>query len=125
MSVHLDTADGRSMRVNVWNWGVLHHQVELAGLFPDEVWAPKRFNGGGELDAEQVQELASFLERKLLPKLRAGERMFFDGSVTDVPDDGTLYREESERWKNYSLSHAVLVEVIDLLKSAGGPVSIL
>jgi hypothetical protein len=25
-----------------------------------------------------------------------------DLSVTDAPDDGTLYKDEDEQWKNYS-----------------------
>jgi hypothetical protein len=33
-------------------------------------------------------------------------------TLTDVPDDGTFYREESEQWKNYSLQRAVLEPVI-------------
>jgi hypothetical protein len=125
MSFQLETSDGRSLTVNVWNWGTLHHHVARAGILPEGDWEPMRFNGGGELAPEQVQALASFLEGELLPKLGEGQRMFFDGSVTDVPDDGTLHRGEAELWKNYSLSRAVLVEVIGLLKSATGPVSIL
>jgi len=110
--------------VNAWNWGVLHHLVAQAGLFPDDVWAPKRSNGGGALDADQVVSLASFLAERVRPKLSPGERMFFDGSTTDAPDDGTFYRAENELWKNYSLTREMLDRVIGFLESAGGPVAV-
>jgi hypothetical protein len=125
MSITLDAEGGTDLDVNAWNWGVLHHLVANARLFPEEVWAPKRYNGGGELDAAQVKVLADFLEETVLPALRPGERLFFDGTITDVPDDGTFYREESEQWKNYSLQHAVLERVIAFLRGAGGAVSFL
>jgi hypothetical protein len=122
MSVILAAPDGRTLKVNAWNWGVLHHLVERAGLFPDEVWVPKRYNGGGALDGDQVTRLADFLSEKVVPLIGAGERMFFDGSTTDVPDDGTFYRAEDELWKNYSLQRDVLDDVIKLLRTAGGSV---
>ena len=125
MSITLDAEGGADLDVNAWNWGVLHHLVDNAGLFPEEVWAPKRYSGGGELDAAQVKALADFLEETVLPALQPGERLFFDGTITDVPDDGTFYREESEQWKNYSLQHAVLERVIAFLREAGGSVSFL
>lgn len=125
MSIVLESADGRDLTVNAWNWGVLHHLVARADVLPEEVWEPKRYNGGGELDARQVAALADFLEQAVLPRLRDGERMFFDGSVTDAPDDGTFYRDEAELWKNYSLQRGVLVAIIGFLRQAVSPVAFL
>ncbi len=113
--------DGRELQMNAWNWGVLHHVVARAGLFPDDVWEPAR-QGGGELDAAGVARLADFLADQLLPCLAPGQRMFFNGTVTDEPDDGTFYREEGELWRNYSLRHEVLVGAIEFLRSAAGTV---
>ena len=124
MSVVLEAPDGRSLKVNAWNWGVLHHLVEKAGLFPDQVWVPKRYNGGGALDAGQVALLADFLAELVVPLIGEGERMFFDGTTTDVPDDGTFYRAEDELWKNYSLHRDVLDRVIEFLRAAGASVTV-
>lgn len=124
MSVILEAPDGRDLKVNAWNWGVLHHLVEQAGIFSDDLWVPKRYNGGGALDAEQVIALADFLADSVRPLIAAGERMFFDGSTTDVPDDGTFYRAEDELWKNYSLTRGVLDDVIAFLRAAGGSVTV-
>ncbi|MEJ7735145.1 MAG: hypothetical protein WKG00_38905 [Polyangiaceae bacterium] len=122
MSIILERSDGRDMRVNVWNWGVLHHLVAEAALFSAAVWEPKRFNGGGDLGVQEVAALADFLTERLLPRLREGERIFLDGTVTDVPDDGAFYREEADLWRNYSLHREVLVAIIEFLRT-GGPVT--
>jgi hypothetical protein len=124
MSIVLSTGDGASMKINAWNWGVLHYRVARAALFDAAMWEPKRFNAGGDLELDDVRRLADWLEHDLVPMIGDGERMFFDGSVTDVPDDGTFYRDEAEMWKNYSLHHAVLVDVIAFLRAATGPVAV-
>jgi hypothetical protein len=124
MSIHLEAAEGRSLKVNAWNWGVLHHRVAAARILPAEIWETMRFNAGDELDPGHVKVLIEFLERRVLSCLRVGERMFFDGSVTDQPDDGTFYRDEKERWKNYSLHRSVLIAIIEFLKAAGSPVRV-
>ncbi len=124
MSFTLTDADETDFKVNAWNWGVLHYLVESAGLFPDEIWEPVRYNCGTPLDSEQVILLAGFLEAEVLPKMKPGDRMFFDGSITDEPDDGTFYREESEMWRNYSLHHSVLTKIIEFLRTARAPVGV-
>ena len=124
MSVILEAPDGSDLKVNAWNWGVLHHLVERAGIFSDDLWVPKRYNGGGALDEDEVVRLADHLAAQVVPLIGEGERMFFDGSITDVPDDGTFYRAEDELWKNYSLTRQVLDDVISFLRAAGGPVTV-
>ena len=74
------------------------------------------------LTSEEVSTLTAFLQKKVLPAFRSGERMYPAGTFTDEPDDGTMYRGE-DAWRNYSLSYEVLADVIDFLKQAKGPVS--
>jgi hypothetical protein len=122
MSILFQDAAGQSYRMNAWNWGVLHHIVARMNMYPDELWAPMRYSGGGDFDAAQIAELADFLEQTLLPRIPPDHRMFFDLSVTDAPDDGTLYRGD-EIEKNYSLRNDVLVELIAFLKTVTPPLS--
>ncbi len=122
MSIRLETEDGRALKINAWNWGVLHEIVTKRKLFSDDVWGPKRGNGGGSLDSDQVRTLVEFLEHDVLPYLSPGERLYHDGSVTSVPDDGTFFREEADLWKNYSLQHEVLADAVAFLRAARGPV---
>ena len=123
MSVSLRSSDERRLKVNAWNWGVLHELVSRAEVLPPEEWVPARYGGGCDFDATAVSLLAAFLEEQVLPHLRAGERMLLDGSTTDIPDDGTLHRG-AELALNYSLDREVLVAVIRFLREAAGPVTI-
>ena len=45
MSMDLFDADERHLKINAWNWGVLHELVADGKVFEDERWAPFRFNG--------------------------------------------------------------------------------
>jgi hypothetical protein len=125
VSIILEDAAGRALKVNAWNWGVLHHLVAAGEVLAEDIWAPKRNNGGGALEADQCAALARFLESVVLPCIGPGERMFYDGSVTREPDDGTFYREESEQWRNYSLHREVLERLIDFLRVSKPPVAFL
>ena len=125
MSHILEASDGRNVTVNPWNWGVLHHLVASAGVLPEDRWQPLRWRARGDLTAEQVAILASFLQENVATRLRDGERMFVDGSVTTAPDDGTLYRTAAEQWKNYSLRRDVLERVIAFLQTVPGGLTVL
>ncbi|MCP5425999.1 MAG: hypothetical protein H6970_13175 [Gammaproteobacteria bacterium] len=122
MSITITSQDGQRLGVNAWNWGVLHFIVEKANLFPEDTWEPARYMGT-DLTHEQAFQLADFLESKVLPCLEPGERLFFDGTKTHLPDDGTFYREPSDQWRNYSLHHEVLVSILSLLRNSRGAVS--
>ena len=46
--------------------------------------------------------------------------MFANLSITDAPDDKTIYRDNDEEWKNYSVTHEWLEEfAVFCLKSKG------
>src|SRR5213593_2866775 len=122
MSIILSENDKNELSINAWNWGVVHHLINKAGILPDEVWEPKRYNGGGDLTHEQVATVVKYLKSEVLPRLKAGERMFPDGKTTRTPDDGTMYRGD-DAWKNYSLNHEVLTKLIAFLEGTNGSVT--
>lgn len=117
MSISISTEDGKHLHLNAWNWGVLHFLVEKAQPLPEDVWEPARYLGT-ELNSEQVKQLAGFLESSVLPQLSPGERMFFNGTKTDLADDGTFFREANEQWKNYSLHQEVLLGKVCVNRAA-------
>lgn len=122
MSITISSGDRLCLHLNAWSWGVLHFLVEKAQLFPEDVWESARYLGT-ELDSSQATQLADFLGASVLPALKPGERMFFDGSKTDLPDDGTFFRDAGEQWKNYSLHREVVQDILEFLKTSKGAVS--
>lgn len=124
MGLTLADSAGHTLELNAWSWGTLHQLVSREGVFAEEFWAPLRSGVGAALNPQGVQALVAFLETELLYKVRSGERIFINGTVSAEPDDGTFHRSESEQWRNYSLPHAVLVSVVDFLNSSRGAVTV-
>jgi len=75
---------------------------------------------GTKMSLEEAHLIGEKIRDEILPKVAPGHRMYSDGTVTDAPDDGTLYKDDDEQWKNYSVSHEWLKEFSDFcLKSKG------
>jgi hypothetical protein len=121
MSVRLVSANA-DLKVSAWTWGPIHDLVASAGILPADLWEMTRYNCSAELDQQQVATLADFLQARILVRLGDGERLLADGTVTDVPDDRTLYRDDLAR--NYSVHREMLVRIIDFLRAAKGPVRV-
>ena len=110
------------LKVSAWTWGPIHDLVAAAGILPAGLWNMTRYNCSAELDQQQAATLADFLESRVLVRLGDGERLLADGTVTDVPDDGTFHRDDLA--KNYSVHREMLVRIIDFLRAANGPVRV-
>lgn len=118
----VDDATGRDLQVNGWNWGVLHAIVKAACVFPTELWAPARSAGcGAKLEAAEVRVLLDFLETRVLVRLRPGDRVDQELAITSAPKERELRFDGT---RNYSLERHVLELVIEFLRTAVGPVSI-
>lgn len=124
MSITLADADGASLDVNAWNWGVLHYTLVCSSppLLPDEELLDQLRFGGVELGAAEAAEIRQYLLQVVLPRIAPGQRMLANLSITNVPDDGTLYRDDPA--KNYSLTHEVLASVIEFLGRARPPIRV-
>lgn len=120
MGISLTSANS-SLSINWWTWGPLHALVANAAILPEDHWETTRYNCSTELSLQQVEILANFFELQVLPRLGTGERLLSDGTVTDLPDDGTLHRDDLSM--NYSVHRESLVSIIGFLRAASGPVS--
>jgi hypothetical protein len=113
------TNDERYLKRNWWSWRPTVEAIRSLHLFEDE-----RLNvmsdGYGSFSENECKLIADELEQKVLPKLKPDERMKLDGSVTDVPDDGTFYREPEEQDKNYSVNRDLLAEFIVFCRESKG-----
>jgi len=125
MSVILEDTQGKSIKVNAWNWGGLHYAVACAKppVFKDQDFLELLRYGGVTLSKEQVDSLFVYLVKVVLPHLKPGQRMLADFSVTGEPDDGTMYKDDLK--KNYSLHYEVLVSVLHFLHEAQAPIKVM
>lgn len=108
-------------RANVWNWKPTLEIIKSFDILSDGKLRQMEYNATGvKLTKEEVQEIGERIRDKFLPQLEPNKRIFIDLSITDTPDDGTLYKDEDEQWKNYSTNYEWLKEFVEFcLKSKG------
>ena len=93
--------EDRSEKCDWWHWRPTVALLRSSGLL-DDVQLVLLDAGAGEVSEDQARAVARFLDDRVLPAVRPTERVMLDGTVTDVPDDGTFHRRPSEQSENYS-----------------------
>ena len=106
---------------NVWNWKATLEVIKSFDIVSEGKIKQMNYNGTGvKLDKDETHIIGEKIRDEILPKLEPNKRIFADLSITDAPDDGTLYKDEDEQWKNYSASYDWLKDFSDFcLKSKG------
>ena len=114
-------SENYEFRANVWNWKTALEIIKSFDVVSEGKLRQMTYNGtGAKLEREEAHMVAEKIRDVILPKLEPNKRMLMDLSVTDKPDDGTLYRDEDEQWKNYSADYEWLKEFSEFcLKSKG------
>src|SRR5262245_6035257 len=106
---------------NVWTWKPTLEIIKSFDVLSNGTIRQMEYNATGvKLTPEQAHLIGERIRDEVLPKLKPNKRMYMDLTVTDAPDDGTLYRDEDEQWKNYSASYEWLRDFSEFcLKSKG------
>ena len=106
---------------SVWNWKAAVELLKSLDVLSEGDVRQMGYNATGvKVSADNAHEIGTRIKNEILPRLAPNKRMFADLSITDDPDDKTLYRDEDEEYKNYSVSHDWLAEFADFcLKSKG------
>lgn len=106
---------------NVWNWKAALEVIKSLDVLSEAMVRQMGYNALGiKVDKEEAHILGERIRDRILPQLAPNKRMFADLSVTDEPDDGTIYRDEDEQWRNYSVGHDWLKDFSDFcLRSKG------
>ena len=106
---------------NVWNWKAILEVIKDLDVFSEGKVRQMGYNAMGvKVDMEDAHLIGAKLRDQILPKLAPDKRMFADGTITDEPDDGTIYKDDDEQWKNYSVSHDWVKDFSDFcLRSKG------
>lgn len=115
------SSEGFEFAANVWNWKAAVEIIRSLDIVDEGAIRQMSYNATGvKIAADDAHEIGARIKKEILKKVPAGKRMFADLSVTDAPDDKTLYRDGDEQWKNYSVTHEWLTEFADFcLKSKG------
>lgn len=98
--------EGSEFNANVWNWKAALDVIKSLDIIPENKIRQMGYNAMGvKVDLEDARLIGQKLRDEILPKLEPDKRMFADGTVTAEPDDGTIYRDEDDQWRNYSIGH--------------------
>ena len=106
---------------NVWSWKPTLEIIKSLNILSDGKLRQMEYAATGvRIESDDAHEIGTKIQERILPKLEPNKRMLMDMSVTDAPDDGTIHRDEDEKWKNYSVSYESLKEFSEFcLKSKG------
>lgn len=109
------------LTASVWSWKAALEVIKDLDIIGEGAVRQMTYNATGvKVSIEDAHEIGSRIRDEVLPKVPAGSRMFADMTVTDAPDEGTLYRDGDEQWKNYSVTHEWLTEFSEFcLRSKG------
>lgn len=115
------SSENFEFRANVWNWKAALEVIKSFNVIGEGKIRQMSYNATGvTVSMEEAQEIGEKIQEEILPKLAPGKRIFADLSITDKPDDGTIYKDEDEQWKNYSADYDFLKDFTDFcFKSKG------
>jgi hypothetical protein len=115
------SSENYEFAASVWNWKAALELIKGFDVLSEGTLRQLGYNAtGAKLSMEEAHIIGRRLRDEVLPKLRPGERIFADGTITNEPDDMTLFRDDDEQWKNYSVSREWLAELAEFcLRSKG------
>ncbi len=116
-----ESSENFEFRSNVWNWKATLEIIKSFDVISEGKIRQMSSNATGvSVTNEEAKIVGEKIRQNILPKLEPNKRMFADLSITDKPDDGTIYKDEDEQWKNYSVNYNYLEEFSEFcLKSKG------
>ena len=120
-TLHDMGSENFEFNANVWNWKAALEVVKSLDILSEGKVRQMGYNAMGvKIDMDDAHLIGRKIRDEVLPKLEPNKRIFADGSITDQPDDGTIYKDEDEQWKNYSVSHDWLKDFTEFcLRSKG------
>ena len=108
-------------RANVWNWKPAIEIIKSFDIVDEGKLRQMSYNAtGAQFSDEEAHTIGAKIRDEILPRLEPNKRIFADLTVTDAPDDGTLYKDEDEQWRNYSANHAWLKDFSEFCLQSKG-----
>lgn len=72
------------------------------------------------IEKDVAKLIAAGIKENYLAKLSEKSRVYANLSITEDPDDGTLYKSQEDEWKNYSASKEWLESFVDFCETSEG-----
>lgn len=115
------SSENFEFRANVWHWKTALEIIKSFDILSEGEIRQMNYTATGvKVEAEDGRRIGERIRDEILPQLVPNKRIYMDLSITDKPDDGTLYKDDDEQWKNYSADYEWLKEFSDFcLKSKG------
>lgn len=115
------SSENFEFRANVWNWKPTLEIIRSFDVISEGTLRQMNYNATGvKLTKEEAHLIGEKIRDEILPRLAPNKRIFADLSITDKPDDGTLYKDEDDQWKNYSASYDWLKDFSDFCLNSKG-----
>jgi hypothetical protein len=115
------SSENFEFNANVWNWKAALEVIKGLDIISEGTVRQMSYNAMGiKIDIDDAHLIGEKIRDVILPKLEPNKRIFADGSITDQPDDGTIYRDEDEQWKNYSVSYEWLKDFSEFCLQSKG-----
>jgi len=118
----MDTgSEGFEFRANVWNWKTVLEIIKSFDIVGEGKLRQMTYNATGvTIEKEDAHAIGEKIRDQILPRLAPNKRIFMDLSITDALDDGTLYHDDDEKWKNYSAGYDWLKEFSEFCLNSKG-----
>jgi hypothetical protein len=117
MSFILVPKNGPDVQVNGWNWRPTLLLISRAGLVSEEEYERMGANGcGGKVDQAKALRIAEVVQAQV-GKMKTGERMRADLTVTSLPQPVDLRSDPNEL---YSATYDWLCRFSDFCRRSGG-----
>lgn len=115
------SSENFEFRANVWNWKTALEIIRSFDILSDGNLRQIGYNATGvKVEKQDAFVIGKRIRDEILPRLVPNKRIYSDLTITEQPDDGTLYSDSEEQWKNYSADYEWLKEFSEYcLKSNG------
>ncbi len=115
------SSENFEFRSSVWNWKATLEVINSLDIISQGKVREMSNNATGtKVSNEEAQIIGNKIQAEILPKLEPNKRIYSNLSISDRPDDGVIYKDKDEEWRNYSADYNYLSEFSEFcLKSKG------
>jgi hypothetical protein len=115
------SSENFEFRASVWNWKAALAIIKSFDLIGEGAIRQMNYNATGvAISPEDAKLIGEKIRDEVIPKVKPGFRIYGDLSVSEAKDDGTIYKDEDEQWKNYSVDGEWLAEFSDFCLKCKG-----